>query len=488
VSDRREAGDDSDHSLSDGVDIAVGLDSVPDAVLIADAESRRIVRVNTAAEELFRCGGDDLVGRLQTELHPSEDKAAYVEAFQRGLDGQRVDRLQSGDPVFIETSDGERIPVEITVERITADGDDYLMGVFREVSDQLARERALEQTTSRLETLLDALPVPVGVFDTDGAVEQWNQAAEEVFGYTAAEIVGQRYPLFTDDGELDLLLDRVTDGETLQNYRTTLRARDGSRVPVAINVRPIYEGGSISGVVGTAVDLSERHQREQQLDLLHRMARHNFRNELSVIRGWSMALRDDDSAERSDETGEDGGIDPQEATANIIAASDRLLQLSEEVVSIRNAVSDRDRQIRPVGIDELVSTLSERLRSNEHVSAVTVTDQSASGQVRAKAAEATSELFGDLFDGRDGTSVHLDAETADSYTRLCLDGDARPFHEGEQTLIQQGTETALRHASGLTIARAYLTIQSIGGTVELDRGHTGVPAASLQVELPRVDT
>jgi len=493
VSDTGEASGGSGHSLSDDSDLTVGLDSVPDAVLIADAESRRIVRVNTAAEALFECEADDLVGRRQTELHPAEDTTAYVEAFQRGLDGQRVDRLQSGDPVFVETADGERVPVEITVERITADGDDYLMGVFREVSAQLARERALEWTTSRLDTLLDALPVPVGVFDTDGVVQRWNEAAREVFGYASEEIVGQRYPLFIDDEEFPTLLDRVTDGETLQNYRTTLRADDGSRVPVTINVRPIYRGETVAGVVGTAVDLSDRYQREQQLDLLHRMARHNFRNELSVVRGWGQALqndlqaRDDVHTERPDET-EDGGIDPQTATANIVAASDRLLELSEEVVSIRNAVSDRERQIRPVPIREVVSTLSAQLRSDEDVAEVDVTGRSVSGQVQQRPAEATSELFTDLFAGRDGASVHLDAETAANYTKLRLEGDTRLFRESEQTLIQQGTETALRHASGLTIARAYLTIQSVGGTVALGRGPTDVPASSLRIELPRVDT
>ena len=482
-----DTGTDPNDGPADDVSLAVGIDDIPDAVLVADADSQQIVQVNAAAEELFRCGAEDLIGRYQTDLHPATEASAYAEAFRRGLAGQRVNRLQSGEPLYIETADGQKLPVEITVKRIDNDGRGYLMGVFREVSDQLAREQALEQTTNRLETLLDALPVPVTVFDTNGVVEQWNRAATRVLGYTTGEGVGRQYSLFVDSEEFDSLLDRVTDGETLRNHRTALRASDGSRVPVAVNARPVYEGGAISGVVGTAVDLSDREQREQQLDLLHRMSRHNFRNELSVIRGWAEALRDTTPAGLETDEG-DVDIDRREATANIVAASDRLLELSEEVVNIRNAVSDREKQPTPREACDLVSTLSDRLRSNECVAEVTVVSHAVAGQVRAKAAEATSELFADLFDCSETARVHLDAEAVDSYAELCLDADAQLFREGEQTLIQEGTETALQHARGLTIARAYLTIQSVGGTVEL-RGESGDPHTTrLRIELPRVDT
>jgi PAS domain S-box-containing protein len=484
VSDAGDSGRRFTPNSADGDRLTVGLDSVPDAVLVADAESRRIVRVNTAAEEMFGRDAADLVGRRQTALHPADETETYVEAFQRGLDNQRVNRLESGEPLFVETADNGRVPVEINVRQITSDGDNYLMGVFREASEQLARERALEQTTNRLETLLDVLPVPVTVLDTDGVVERWNQAAERVLGYTAAEVVGQRYSLFTDAEEFASLLDRVADGETFRDHRTTLRASDGSRVAVGINVRPIYEGDTVSGIVGTAVDLSDRHQREQQLDILHRMARHNFRNELSVIRGWAEALEGGVVGDETDRS--DSG--PREATEKITAASDRLLKLSEEVVNIGNAVSGRDQGTAPREVRALVSTLSEQLQTNESVADIEVTNRSVSGQVRTKAVDAASRLFDNLLGRSEDVKIHMETDSADNYTELRLTGDTPLFGEGERTLIQRGTETALRHASGLEIARAYLTIQSLGGSVELDCGASGVPAARLRVELPRVDT
>lgn len=468
--------------------VTIDVDHMPDAIVIADADSQHIVYANTAAEELFRCDADELVGRHQTELHPAGKTAAYAEAFRRGLGGQRVNRLQSGEPLFIKTSNGDNIPVEINVQRLTVEGSSYLMGVFREVSEQVERERALNQTTTRLETLLDVLPTPVSVLDTDGVVKRWNQAAEEVLGYTAEEVIGKRYSLFTDTDEFETVLMNVADGESLRDYRTTLRASNGAQVPVAVNARPLYESETVTGIIGTAVDLSDRHRREQQLDLLNRMARHNFRNELSVIQGYGEVLE----RSMSDENDHAGSEDPvltnpkQDPVSKILAASDRLLELSEEAVNIQKAISNRE-QMTTQDLSQLISALLEQFRTDESVDEleVEVATGSTSGQVPVAAATATSDLFERLLDCSDNAKIQFRANTVDNYIELSVTGDKPLFCETERTLIQQGAETDLQHNSGLTVPRTYLTIRSLGGIVELEHGTAETPANSLRVELPQ---
>lgn len=453
----------------------IGIDDIPDAVIIADEDTSRIVRTNPAATELFRCERGALIGRPQTELHPAGETELYVEAFQRGLDNQRVNRLQSGEPLFIETCDGERIPVEINVQTLTVEGDDYLMGVFREASEQQARERALKLTTNRLETLLDAVPVPVAFIDTEGIVRRWNNSAEEVLGYTAEDIVRQRYSLFTDAEEFAALLGRVIEGERLQNYQTTLRAADGSLVPVQVDASPVYDDGTVSGVVGTAVDVSDRNQREQQLDILHRMARHNLRNELNVIHGWSAML-------------EEGNCEPERAATKITDASDRLTELSKEVTNIPRVVSGHEQETTPRDAGTVVTTLSEQLQTNNGVADVELSTRSATGQVPGEAVRATAELFGNLTDRDDSATVKLEYDSLDSHVEILVHSNTQLLSSGERMLIEQGTETALEHATGLSIARSYLTLQSVGGTVAVAEGPTNTPASALQVEVPRADT
>lgn len=460
--------------IESGLPDTIGLDKIPDAVLIADAETRRIVYTNAAATELFRCQPGDLVGRPQTDLHPAGEADAYAEAFERGLRDQRVNRLQSGDPLFIKTVGGDSVPVEITVQTITVEGNGYLMGIFREASDQLARERALKKTTGRLEALLEALPVPVCVLDTDGTVKRWNQAAEETLGYTADQLIGQQYSLLIDTEEFASLLERVGTGETIEDYRTDIRARDGSRIPVEVDVRPIYDDGSVSGIVGIATDLSDRDQRKQQLDILHRVARHNLRNELTVIRGWGEAV-------------EDTGFETGKAIAEIMNASDRLLELSDEIGNIQRPVSEERHGTTSRDISSLLTTLSEQLLTNESVVDTELAAKSTAGQVRAKAVEATSELFDTMFQCNGSAAVRLEVDAADNHITLFVTSDTPMFCSGDRVLIQEGTETALDHASGLKTARSYLAIQSVGGAVSLESGPTDAPATSLRIEFPRVD-
>lgn len=471
--------DDSNAGSSLGTDDGSGgsieLDDLPDAAIIADVDTRRIVEANTAAGELFHCSPADLVGRHQTALHPSDDPAEYIEAFRRGIDGQRVNRLRSGEPLFIETVDGQRTPVEINARRIDAPEGGRVLGIFRDVTDQLDREQKLERTTSRLETLLDTLPVPVAVLDTDGVVERWNRAAERTLGYSADSIVGRSYSLFTDGEEFESLLGRVLDGETIQRYETTLRAQDGSRVPVTLHVCPVYENGTLTGLVGVAVDLSEQRQREQQLDVLHRVTRHNLRNELSVIRGWSDQIANDET-------------DPGETAQMIADASDRLLELSEEAANIRNNLADRSRTTDPMAVDRLFATLTEQLKQRDEATVVETPTEPEPGAVPRPAERATVQLFRELLNCTDEATVEFSAESFSQYLRLELTGNAPLLCDGERTLIKEGGETALKHASGLKIANAYLLLQSIGGAVTLETGTGAAPESTLRVEMPKLSS
>lgn len=459
-----------DHSSFD----VVSIDTIPDAVVIAEGNTGRIVRANAAATELFRCDPGDLVGRLQAELHPTGQEDAYVEAFQRGLNNQRVNRLQSGDPLYIETADGSHVPVEITVQLLTSNDDEYLMGVFRESSAQLAREKQLKQTTNRLETLFDALPVPAALLNTDGNIERWNQAAEDVLGYTAEQAVGETYFLFTDDKEFTTLLERVVDGETVENYQTTLRGASGARVHVEIDVLPVFVDGTVSRIIGTAVDISDRRQREQQLDVLYRIIRHNLRNELNVTLGWSERLQTDN-------------VDKTKAAEKIKGSSNRLLELSDQVVDIPRVIMENDDIASQTAIS-FVESLSEQLQMNEGISSADLKSSPTDGEVHKKAVRATSKLFDDLFTATDNARVRLTCDSFNSHILLSVASTVPLLDDDEQVLIKKGAETPLRHASGVETARSYLVIQAVGGSVEVTEGLSDAPATGLRIEIPRVDT
>lgn len=455
---------------SSGPDLSAAkiIESMPDAVVVAD-ESGEIVAANSAAEELFECRAGALLGRDQSRLHPAEDAALYEEAFRRGLEDETVERLQDGRPLYVETATGERKPVEINARRLQNQEQRFVLGVFREVTSRIEREQQLRETTTRLNTLLDSAPLPVAVLDCEGYIELWNRASEETFGYEASEMIGERYPLFVDRTQLDRLLDRVISGDTLEGYRTALRARDGSRISVEIYARPLYEDGTVTGVIGSAVDITDQQRRQQHLDVVHRLLRHNLRNNLSVVQSYASMLTN--------------GTDPKvvttaEAGEKITDAAEDLAQLSEHAAQVRQEITATET------ISCSLSTLLGTIRDVvDDTPGATVAGPTAGASVSAQTNRAVSWLLTRIVEHTDDPAVQVKLELRETYVNLDISGNAPLLPAGDAALITAGTETALEHGQDMDVARAYLTLTSVGGELL----QTSDARSSFRVEIPRLD-
>jgi PAS domain S-box-containing protein len=117
----------------------------------------------------------------------------------------------------------------------------------------------------------------------DGVITSWNRAAEEMFGYPAAEAVGQSITLIIPPErrheEVEILT-RLRRGESLDHFETERVTKDGRRVQVSLTVSPIRDAqGRLIGVSKIARDvtvrkLAESRLREtvQTLETLYRLA------------------------------------------------------------------------------------------------------------------------------------------------------------------------------------------------------------------------
>lgn len=454
--------------------VATIMESIPDALVIAEFATSEIVAANDAAGELLECRTEDLLGLDHLQLHPAEDADLYREAFGRGFENEQVDRLQDGSPLYVETAAGERKPVEINAQRIQAGERTLVLGVFRDISSRIDRERQLEQTTTRLNTLLDSAPLPVAVLDQSGRVQMWNQAAQEVFGYSPADIVGDYYPLFVENDRLSDVLGEVLEGGVLDGYETVLRAQDGSRVHVELYARPLYDDGEVTGVIGSAVDITDQKRRRQRLDVLHRLLRHNLRNKLVVVQQYASMLS----------TGQDvDDATAQEAAERIIAASEELAELSNHATQVRKAVNTTETAFSDVS--ELLETVDE-LEPEVPEATFETPPAHEQGCIPSLANEALSWLLTYITDHVDEPAIRLTVTVQDKYVQLDVHGERPLLSEGDAELITNGKETALRHGSNLDIARSYLTLTSTGG--DIIQYEDSPPERSFRVEIPRTDT
>ena len=104
----------------------------------------------------------------------------------------------------------------------------------------------------------------------DGTITGWNSAAERLFGFSAAEAVGQRIDIIVPPerrAELRQILDRIARGESIAQHETVRHRRDGSEVEVLLAISPIRSAaGEIIGASKTAQDIGERKRTEAALN------------------------------------------------------------------------------------------------------------------------------------------------------------------------------------------------------------------------------
>ena len=105
--------------------------------------------------------------------------------------------------------------------------------------------------------------------DLNGFVTSWNRAAERLFGYTSAEMVGQHITRIIPadrHSEEAYVLSRVRQGLEVDHFETVRQHKDGSLLEISLTVSPIRaEDGRIVGASKIARDISERRRMEREL-------------------------------------------------------------------------------------------------------------------------------------------------------------------------------------------------------------------------------
>lgn len=176
----------------------------------------------------------------------------------------------------------------------------------------------------------------------DSIIQTWNGGAERLFGYTAAEAIGQPITMIIPTDRLheeDDIIARLRRGERLKHFETVRRRKDGTLVPISATISPVRNrAGAVIGASKIARDITQQIAAAEEQKLLLAEMRHRVGNAFAVAGSLiAVTARDVDSAR---------------ALAGVMR--DRLMALSK---AHRLAVAD------PTGRTELPTSLSELVKS-----------------------------------------------------------------------------------------------------------------------------
>jgi len=135
-----------------------------------------------------------------------------------------------------------------------------------------AQNMVLEQIDAertRLAMIVESSNDAIFTVSVDSIITSWNGGAEDIFGYSAREIIGRQ--IFTimpaeHDHERSHIWQTILSGEELQYFETTRIRKDGKKIYVTITTSPLLNtNGEIIGNSGIARDVTERRELEETI-------------------------------------------------------------------------------------------------------------------------------------------------------------------------------------------------------------------------------
>jgi len=268
-------------------------DSMTDILLTTD-QSGVITDVNKATELISGYQKDELTGQPLHQFFVEQDRA------QAGIEQLRTEGMLSNYDLTVVTKAGREVPVSFNATALR-DPDGLITGLLgsaRDVTEikkaqealQVAYEEMqstneemqstneeLQATTDELErssayrqTLMDSMLDVLMTTDTEGILTEINRATERISGYPADELLGKPFSMFfTESDRAQAGIEQVIQEGTVSDYELTVVTKDGQQVPVSYNATVLRDPeGRITGLLGSARDVSEQKRAEQELQKL----------------------------------------------------------------------------------------------------------------------------------------------------------------------------------------------------------------------------
>ena len=160
------------------------------------------------------------------------------------------------------------------------------MGAVNMLIDVSDRKRA-DEIGQRLASIVESSDDAIVSKDLNGIISSWNKGAERLFGYSAAEVIGQSITILIPaehQNEEETILKRIRSGQRVDHFETVRRRKDGSLIDISLTVSPVKNAqGDIVGASKIARDITERKRQEAQIALLAGEAEHRTRNILATV-------------------------------------------------------------------------------------------------------------------------------------------------------------------------------------------------------------
>lgn len=231
--------------------------------------------------------------------------------------------------------------------------------------EQVLREN--EESAARLAAIVEYSDDAIFSTNLQGAIKSWNRGAEQLYGYTTAEALGQSLAILIPEGRANdepAILERIRRGESVENYETERRRKDGTVIHVSLTVSPVKDpAGNVTGASKVARDITDKVRARQileqtvaertaslrealaQMEEFSYSVSHDLRAPLRAMRAYAGVLLEEYGA-KLDDIGR-GYLE------KIQRGSDRMDRLTQDVLTY-SRIARAQVQLEPIAVENLV--------------------------------------------------------------------------------------------------------------------------------------
>jgi PAS domain S-box-containing protein len=325
------------------------IDNANDGIEVVDPETARYLDVNEEACRAHGYSRDEYLALTVPEIDPVIGARPWRETWEElQRFGIRVFDSQH------RRKDGSVFPVEVNVSYIRLDRD-YVLAVVRDITERKRAQRALVESHSLLNAVVEGTADAVFIKDLQGRYLMINSAGARALGKKVEEVIGKSdWDLFSPDTAKAIVeRDRqvMATGES-HIFEETATVAGGSRMFSSTKSAKRDEHGQVTGLIGIARDvtdlkrLEEQFRQAQKMEAVGRLAggvAHDFNNLLTVINGCSELvfnrLRADDPSRELLSQIQKSGERAANLTRQLLAFS-RKQVLQPQVVSLNSLVRE----------------------------------------------------------------------------------------------------------------------------------------------------
>ena len=420
----------------------------PDVIFRVD-DTAEFTYVSSAIRRLLGYDPEALVGESFAEVVASSSVEPAFDLYRQVYAEGPVEGVE----LDLEAADGERYVFEINARPADIpDGGDEIQGIARDITDRKERRQELEIKNRAM----DEAGIGIVIADAtraDNPITYVNQAFCEITRYDRERILGSNCRVLqgeaTDPEAVARLRGGIDADEPVSvdivNYRTS-----GCAFWNEVRVTPVEnDAGEVVQYIGFQRDITERKRRQQLLNVMNRVLRHNLRNRLTVL----FAAGD----------GHDTDID---SAALVQEAAEDLLSLAERAREIHSYATAGRQPVRldPAAVlgDIREAVQSDHSETDLAISVETDRDLAAGEAVRAAIVELVENAI--EHDPDHGTSIEVSVRDDGDDIVIAVTDDGPGVNGMERAAIETGRESPLSHGSGLGLWFVNWAVTRYGGS------------------------